>query len=181
MASIAIYSSINPLDDGWLTEFVSSVEDKDRVAWAQEFGHLIRGLDDEAGMLMWDQWLSRYWHRRNLGQPVPLSTRELVEMIEWSSCLGGVFDKVVKMICDQPAPEISESYMFHLMRERGFAKRHIESLGKLLVHLIPNMKKFWLCHELVPLARELSDAGVDSRVFTRIQDALVVLGCNEAI
>jgi hypothetical protein len=181
MASIAIYYSKNPFEDGWLIEFIISIEDKDRIAWAQEFGHHIRELDDEAGKLMWEQWLNRYWHRRNLGQPVPLSPKELAEMIKWSACLGGVFDKVVKLICDQPAPEVTESYMFHLIRERGFAKRHTESLGRLLIHLIPKMTQFWLCHELVPLARELREAGLDSRAFNRIQDALVVLGCNETI
>jgi hypothetical protein len=181
MASIAIYSSINPLEDGWLIEFISSIEEKDRTEWAQQFGHIIRELDDDATKLMWEEWLGKYWHRRNLGQLAPLSESELAEMIEWSACLGSVFDKVVKLICERTAPEITKSYMFHLMYEKDIAKRHTEELGKLLIHLIPKMSKPWLCHELVPLAKALRDAGLDPRSFAKIQDALVVLGCNETL
>lgn len=181
MASIAIYSSINPLEDGWLTDFIASVEEKDRAEWAQQFGHIIRDLDDDAAKLMWDEWLGKYWHRRNLGQIAPLSQSELAEMIEWSACLGGVFDKVVKLICELPAPEITESYMFHLMNEKEFAKRHTQEIAKLLIHLIPKITKPWFCNELVPLAKGLRDAGLDALSFAKIQDALVTLGCNETI
>jgi hypothetical protein len=181
MASIAIYSSINPLEDGWLVEFITSVEESARTEWAQQIGYMLRGLNDEATKLMWDQWLGKYWHRRNLGQPVPLSPSESAEMVEWSSCLGSVFDKVVKLICDIQAPDISESYMFHLMNEKGFAKRYTADLAKLLIHLIPRMTKTWACHELAPLVRALREEGLDARSLKKIQDALVVLGCNEAI
>jgi hypothetical protein len=105
----------------------------------------------------------------------------LAEMIEWSACLGSVFNKVVKLICEQTAPEITKSYMFHIMNEKDIAKRHTEELGKLLIHLIPKMTLSWLCHDLVPLARALRDAGLDSKSFAKIRDALVVLGCNETL
>lgn len=181
MASIAIYSSINPLEDGWLVEFITSVEESARKEWAQQIGYSLRGLDDEATKLMWDQWLGKYWHRRNLGQPAPLSLAESAEMVEWSACLGSVFDKVVKLICDIQAPDISESYMFHLMNEKGFAKRHTTDLAKLLMHLIPHMTKTWPCHELAPLARALRDEGLEARQLSRIQSALIDLGCNETL
>lgn len=181
LASIAIYSSINPLEDGWLREFIESVDNTDRINFAQYFGHIIRGLDDEATKLMWEQWLGKYWHRRNLGQPAPLSPSELAEMVEWSAGLGSVFDKVVKLICDLDAPNISDSYMFHLMNEKNFAQRYTKDLAKLLIHLIPRMTESWACRELVPLAKALRDAGLDSRSFSRIQTALVEIGCNEII
>jgi hypothetical protein len=181
MASIAIYSSINPLEDGWLAEFLTTVEEKDRTEWAQQLGHLLRGLDDEAAKHMWEQWLWKYWQRRNLGQPVPLSTSEAAEMVEWSPCLGSVFQSVVKLICEHPAPEISEPYMFHLISEKGLAQKYSEDVAKLLLHLIPMMTAVWMCHELVPLARSLRDSGLDTHKFAKIQDALVVLGCNETI
>lgn len=181
MASIAIYSSINPLEDGWLVEFITSVEESARKEWAQQIGYILRGLDDEAGKLLWDQWLGKYWHRRNLGQPAPLSPSESAEMVEWSACLGSVFDKVVKLICDIQAPDISESYMFHLMNEKGFAKRYATDLAKLLIHLIPQMTKTWPCHELAPLVRALRDEGLEARQLSKIQSALIALGCNETL
>lgn len=181
MASIAIYSSTNPIEDGWLLEFIASVDESDRVAWAQQFEHLLRDLDDEATKLLWDQWLDNYWHRRNIGQPAPLSPSELGEMVKWSSSLGSVFDKAVKMICGLSAPEISDSYMFHLMNEKDFAKKHTKELAKLLIHLIPQMTKSWVCHELIPLARALRDAGLDAKSFTKIQNGLVALGCDDVL
>jgi hypothetical protein len=181
MASIAVYSSINPLEDGWLNEFITVIEEKDRVEWARQFEHILRGVKDDAAKLLWEQWLGKYWHRRNLGQPVPLSPAESREMVKWSSCLGSVFDKAVKMICELPAPEVEDTYMFDLMNEKIFASLHTEQMANLLIHLIPKMTKSWLCHELVPLARALRDAGLDSRLFAKIQDALVVLGCVETI
>ncbi len=102
-------------------------------------------------------------------------------MVEWSPCLGNVFDKVVKLICELPAPEISDSYMFHLMNEKGIARKHPNELAKLLTLLIPKMTNSWMCHELVQLARALRDAGLDSRAFVKMQDALVGLGCNATL
>lgn len=181
MASIAIYSSINPLEDGWLNEFLKAVEETDRAEWTQQFEQILRGLDDEAVTLLWEQWLGKYWHRRNLGQPVPLSASELSEMVEWSANLGSVFDKVVKFICELPAPEITEPYMFHLINENGFAQKHTEALAKLLIHLMPQIKQRWMCHELVLLAVSLREAGLEVRSLNKIQNGLVALGCDKVV
>ena len=178
MAHIAIYSSNNPLEDGWLNEFIATVEEADRTELALQLGYIIRDIDDEAEKLLWDQWLGKYWHRRILGQPAALSPSELEEMVKWTPSLDSVFDKVVKKICELPAPEISDSYMFHLMNQKGIASKHPNELAKLLTHLIPKMTKSWMCHELVPLAKALREAGCDSRSFVKIQNALVALGCN---
>lgn len=181
MASIAVYSSINPLENGWLNEFMKIVEESDRVEWARHVEHILRGVKDDAAKLLWEQWLGKYWHRRILGQPVALSTAESREMVEWTACLGSVFDKAVKLVCDFPAPEVSDTYMFHLMNEKNFAQQHTEQVARLLIHLIPKMTKSWMCHELVPLAKALRDAGLDSRLLAKVQDALVTLGCNVPI
>jgi hypothetical protein len=179
IASIAIYSSINPLEDGWLAEFISIVEDRDRIEWAQQFGYILRGLDDDAARLLWDQWLAKYWHRRNLGQPAPLTPLELSEMVEWTASLGSIFDKVVKMVCELPAPEISDFYMFHLMNEKEFAKHHPKELGQLLVHLIPKITQSWMCTELIPLVKSLREAGLETKLLDKIRNSLVALGCIE--
>lgn len=181
MASIAAYSSINPLEDGWLYEYLRVTEESDRVEWARQLEHILRGVKDDAAKLLWEQWLGKYWHRRTLGQPVALSTAESREMVEWTACLGSVFDKAVKLVCDFSAPEVSDTYMFHLMNEKNFARHHTEQVARLLIHLIPKMTKSWMCHELVPLAKALRDAELDSRSLAKIQDALVVLGCVETI
>jgi len=179
MAAIAIYSSMNPLENGWLHEFISSVEEAERTAWARQLGHILRGLDDEATKLLWDQWLGKYWHLRNLGQPAPLSQSELGAMVKWSSCLESVFNKAVKMICEQSAPDISDSYMFHQMNAKELAKKHPKELAKLLIHLIPQMTKPWICRELSLLFRSLREAGLDPKLLTNIQNGLLTLGCNE--
>jgi hypothetical protein len=85
------------------------------------------------------------------------------------------------MICELHAPDISNSYMFHLMNEKDFAQKFTKDLAKLLIHLIPQMTTPWPCHELVPLARALRDAGLDRRSLSRIQNALIDIGCNETI
>ncbi|MGA2400548.1 MAG: DUF4020 domain-containing protein [Syntrophobacteraceae bacterium] len=178
MASIAIYSSINPIEDGWLNEFLGTVEETDRTDWAGQVENMLRGLEDDAVKLLWGQWLEKYWHRRNLGIPTALSPSELGEMVTWSACLGSVFDKAVKMICEVPAPEISDTYMFHLMDEKEFAKQHTKELAKLLLHIIPKIQQRWMCHELVPLAKSLRENGLDVSTLKKIQDALIILGCE---
>ncbi|MFH7326419.1 DUF4020 domain-containing protein [Desulfurivibrio sp. C05AmB] len=180
MASIAIYSSVNPLEDGWLQEFISAVEAQDRAEWASQLRGTISGLEDEAIKLLWEQWLGKYWHRRNLGQPAPLAQSELKEMVKWSTHLGIVFDKAVKMICESPAPEISEGYVFNLMLKNGFAVKHTKDLATLLIHLLPRVTKEWLCHDLIPLAKALRDAELDSASLDKIRHGLIAL-CDEGI
>lgn len=45
------------------------------------------------------------------------------------------------------------------------------------------MTKTWPCHKssVVPLAKALRDEGLEARQLSKIQSALIALGCNETL
>jgi len=86
LAEIACHSSLNPLADGWLNEFLSSVTDDERTSWASCIGGMLSGMQEEALEIAWRAWIKTYWERRIEGIPVPLSVREASEIL---LCPGG--------------------------------------------------------------------------------------------
>jgi hypothetical protein len=82
LAGIATYSLVNPLDQGWLLRFLSTVDAKVRLVWVSQMRFMIQNLDEAATGNLWERWLKRYWEGRLLGMPLPLGSDESAEMID---------------------------------------------------------------------------------------------------
>jgi hypothetical protein len=99
LADIAALSKPDPIEQGWLRKFLSTVTDEERVRWVSSLAQVRKGMENAAKCAMWEKWLSTYWGDRLDGTPVPLTASEGKDSTEWSIQLGPVFPQVVAKSC----------------------------------------------------------------------------------
>jgi hypothetical protein len=183
LASIAVYGSSNPVQEGWLGRFLHAVESEDRAAWASEVGLILRQLEGEAVRDIWDGWLGEYWSRRNAGIPLQLDPDELEEMIYWSLRLGPAFPEVVQRTSESAQSTIKYSRRFlPQLAKSGYASRYPEAVAELLRYLLPYATQPFLhCDQVATLFHELvRHTSVTRTVLDQICNELGSLGCPNA-
>ncbi|MBA7637251.1 hypothetical protein ES703_44889 [subsurface metagenome] len=181
LASIAIYSRIDPLKHGWLWRFLSTVNDEVRRGWASAIRIELDSLNEDAAKDLWDRWMNKYWEERITGVPVPLSQDEIEEMVCWATELGPVFPDVVNKICTSNPPKLENTRVYHDFQKKDFATKHPAPLTRLLVHLLPNTAEpFWQCEEIEELVRTLLQTTAPRDQLLQVCNELARLGCANA-
>lgn len=181
LASIALYSSSNPVRDGWLQKFLSKADPESRRSWAANVGRELPSLKEESVRSLWDGWMDDYWKQRNTAIPLPLSQGEKEEMVLWSIPLEAVFPAVVEKICAVPAPSLKHTRLYYELVEKKFAAKHPISVARLLRHLLSNADKSFLhCREVEDLVRSLVGSAAPSPELLSVCEHLARLGCRNA-
>jgi hypothetical protein len=159
LANIAVYSSLNPLEHGWLFRFLIKVGSKTRGMWAGEMRSMIGGLDNDAKINLWQRWLKPYWQERLEGRPLPLSSEEASEMVEWATELGPVFPEVVDHICKSPYPDFGQSMAYYPLGKSELLKQYPDAFAELLYFLAAGEKNrpVYDLDQLYEAAAELVD------------------------
>ena len=72
VADIAVFGLADPMEKGWLQEFIARAGLESRIAWVRRISFLLRSLDGDAKADLWERWLGAYWRGRQDGIPRPL-------------------------------------------------------------------------------------------------------------
>jgi SIR2-like protein/uncharacterized protein DUF4020 len=140
LAGIAVYGSIDPLDNGWLLRFLSSVTLDTRAVWADQLRTSIQGLDDNAKVSLWRRWLQRYWNERLAGRPLAISPKESAEMLDWISDLGPVIPEAIELMCRTPFPELKNHMVYYPLAESKLLGQYPDAFADLLAFLTAGEK-----------------------------------------
>lgn len=181
LASIAIYSRVDPLKHGWLWRFLRAVSDEMRQEWARAIRYTLDSLNETTIKDLWNGWMNRYWSERITGVPVKLSQDEVEEMVYWAAELSPVFPDAVENICASDPPRMENTHIYHDFLEKDFATKHPVPLTKLLSHLLPNAAEpFRQCGEVEDLVRRLLQTSAPRSQLLQICNELAGLGCPSA-
>jgi Domain of unknown function (DUF4020) len=140
LSAIAVYSSFHPLEQGWLFRFLTSVKPSTRVMWAAELRPVIGALDKDTKIHLWQRWLKTYWQERLQGRPLPLSTKETAEMIEWATALSPMFSEVVELIRKSPYPDFGQSMAYYGLANSELLKECPDAFAELFFFLAAGEK-----------------------------------------
>ena len=177
LASIAVRSSVDPLQNGWLDRFIATVDEETRISWANKVAHELSRLSPEAVKEIWDKWIKNYWCRRIDGIPLPLSAAEVGVMVDWALVLKPVFSEVVDLIVTGPIPVLRFSSIYYRLAKEKFAEKYPRDTARLLVHLLSGeTHPFYHCHELKELFNGISQSLPPDKV-KPIKEQLIRLGC----
>lgn len=178
LASIAVRSSIDPIQSGWLDKFIENVDEKTRKKWAAEVTNQLTSLPQEAIKEIWDKWIRNYWSRRIDGIPVPLSLEEAGAMVEWVLALHPVFSEVVALIVAGPIPVLKLPEMFYYRLDKeNFGEKYPLDTTRLLNHLLKGeSRSFYRCHEVIKLFNNISK-NLPSDDIKPLKEHLIRLGC----
>ncbi len=181
LASIALYSSSNPMSDGWLQQFLLEADPGSHKSWASSIGSQLLGVNKQSIQDLWRRWMDDYWSQRNTGVPLLLSEAEKAEMLLWILPLEPIFPVVVEKICATSAPDLKHTQLYYELVEKKFARKYPEPLTRLLQHLLSNAHEPFLhCREVEQLVRSLVDSTVPRPQLRLLCNHLARLGCPSA-
>jgi hypothetical protein len=182
LANIAVFASINPMDNGWLDKFVVEAPAESRATWAVYVRQSLGSLSDERLTALWDRWLGRYWDGRNHGYPKPLEEKEIVAMGEWLPYLGAVFAGAVLEFCKTPPPKYEFTTLYAELLKRDIPERFPSELTKVLLHLLPKIPSGFTMYreDLENLVKRIPSQSVPVSRAKALCDELGRIGCANA-
>ncbi len=83
LASIGLYSEIDPIVNGWVAVFTTTVDSETRTEWISQITSLLRELPSEAVEYQWQRWMRGYWENRLESIPNQLTVEEASAMSHW--------------------------------------------------------------------------------------------------
>lgn len=182
LSAIAVYGSINPLQEGWLIKFLNTSTPENRKTWAAYMSNQIASLrEDDRKENLWNRWLKDYWSKRITGIPCPLEREELESMIDWTPHLIPVFPAVVDMICNSIKPDfiLKDTDIFWKLGEEDIDSKHPRALIKILEKLLKHTQKqqFWYFSEVEKIVQKLANnSGIKREELKSILDEMAKLG-----
>lgn len=119
LAGIAVFGAIDPIDYGWLDEFLTRSAHRELMHWVGNVTQVLRGATDQAKESAWDRWIERYLRRRVDSIPLPLDAKESGAMCEWALVLDRHCADIVELLLTGPAPEVKGDMFYYRLQEAG--------------------------------------------------------------
>lgn len=117
LAGFAVFGAIDPTDNGWLDEFLTRSEHRERMHWVGNVTQILREATDQAKESAWDRWIQRYLRRRVESNPIPLDAEESGAMCEWALILESHYAEIVELLLTGPAPEVRGNMFYYRLHE----------------------------------------------------------------
>jgi hypothetical protein len=117
LAGFAVFGVIDPLDSGWLSEFLTCAAHRERVHWAASVTQMLREADEQAKESAWERWIHRYLQRRAASNPLPLHAEEAGDICEWALTLNAHYGEVAELLVAGPAPSVRGNLFYHRLQE----------------------------------------------------------------
>ena len=181
LAGIAVFSSVHPLENGWLMRIVKVAGPEFKKRWAGSIWQILKSMPEEAAGELWSRWLSEYWSHRTQGEPVRLTDGEKTEMTGWALELRQVFGEAVEAVCSSSAPPTEHfNYYFRRMKERGHVEASPHEASVLMGHMLSGAREpFYDCVDAAELVSLMIDHGGPANVLIGACDMLTKLGCPQ--
>jgi SIR2-like domain/Domain of unknown function (DUF4020) len=182
LAGIAVLSSVDPLEKGWINRFLTTVEPEEREMWASSINTVLKGTTEASKREVWNHWIGKYWRNRIGGIPVPLTAGEVARMAIWVVHLEPVFTEAVNALCESPLPKLKSDYIYHELAQSDVGNRHPGSATRFLLHLLRNQKgPFWGCDYVETVVEKILSAAFANKADLHLVcEQLAHLGCNNA-
>lgn len=145
LAEIAVFSGINPMQQGWLNSYTASASESSRVEWIRQVSFALPRLSSMEADAQWDAWMRQYWSDRLASKPRALTDKEATALVDWTATLGSRFPEAVELACKHRAEAAERSIAIirlHHLDDRPEAVNHLEEhpehTARLLAHLLAN-------------------------------------------
>lgn len=145
LAEIALFSGINPMQQGWLDRFTSAASGECRVEWIRQVSYAQPHLSSGAADAQWDGWMHQYWSNRLASKPRALTDGEATALADWTTSLGNRFPEAVDLACKHRTSVAEHSIaiirLHHSIDQPErieHLEEHPEHAARLLIHLLVN-------------------------------------------
>ena len=136
LAGFAVFGAIDPIENGWLDEFLTRSQHRERMHWVGGVTQVLREADDQAKESAWDRWIERYLRRRVQANPIPLDAEESGTMCEWALILHSHYAEIVELLLTGPAPEVKGDMFYYRLHEAALLDRAPAVTARFLTALL---------------------------------------------
>lgn len=123
LAGFAVFGAIDPLESGWLGEFLTRVQRRERMHWVGSVTEILRDADDQAKESAWDRWMRRYLELRVQANPIALDAEESGAMCEWVLVLTSHYAEILEFLLAGPAPDLKRGMFYYRLQEVALLDR----------------------------------------------------------
>lgn len=181
MAAIALYGVVDPMESGWLPEFVRTAVPDARSKWASALREGLESFPSGKRREVWARWMKRYWELRLGAVPALDAAGELVPMIEWSIELEDAFPEAVRLILKGPAAQSGDMTRPCLrLQKSGVWRSYPRESGRLLLFLAQSQSRLQFGDYILELVKELAPLGAETAVLVDVCQRLAELGDSRA-
>ncbi len=145
LAEVALFSGINPMQQGWLDRYTAAAEEQSRVRWIKQVSSELAHLPASAADAQWDAWMREYWANRLSSVPKAMTDSEATALADWTVCLGNRFPEAADFACQHKASVRERSMAIRELHRTDYqpeAVNHIaahpEHAARLVTHLLAN-------------------------------------------
>ena len=160
LAGIAVFGGIDPIDNGWLDEFLTRSAHRERMHWVGNVTQALRGANDQAKESAWGRWIERYLRRRAYSNPLPLDAEESGAMCEWVLILQSHYAEIVELLLTGSAPEVKGGQFFYnRLHEAAVLDRAPVLTARFLIALLSQEDghNLWDLHQVHTMVSQLID------------------------
>lgn len=136
LAGFAIFGTIDPIDNGWLNEFLTRSQHRERMHWVGSVTQILRDADDQAKESAWDRWIERFLRRRVESNPVPLDAKESGAMCGWALILESHYADIIELLLNGTAPEVKGEMFYYRLHEAALLDRAPVHTARFLTALL---------------------------------------------
>ena len=136
LAAFVVFGAVDPLEDGWLSEFLTRAQRRERMHWVGSVTQILRDADDQAKESAWDRWMRRYLALRVEANPIALDAEESGAMCEWAILLGSHYAEILAFLLAGPAPNVKGHLFYYRLQEAALLNRAPVLTARLLTALL---------------------------------------------
>lgn len=156
LASIALFGDIDPIEEGWLFDYLSQSEGTDRINWANAVNNNLARTSPEHKQKVWTR-LKGYWEQRNLGKPIKLSPKEKGTMLGWVWHLDSAFPEAVELYLTGPDP-LDQRAWFRKIEKSEHIEIHPNAFAELMVYILKFEKPpLWSMDKMMGIVEKLKE------------------------
>lgn len=183
LASFSVFGAIDPLDHGWLDEFLTRAAPRERVHWVTNVTQTLREADEQAKESAWDRWIKRYLQRRVASNPVSLDAEEAGAMCEWALVLNAHYDEIVELLLAGPAPNVRGNMFYFRLQEGNMLDRAPANTARLLTALLSQEdgRELWDLDQVHTMVSQLIDLNPAEPALRPLCERLGTLGSPAAL
>jgi Domain of unknown function (DUF4020) len=183
LAGFAVFGAIDPIENGWLDEFLTRSEHRERMHWVGNVTQILREADDQAKESAWDRWIERYLRRRVQANPIPLDSEESGAMCEWALILHSHYAEIVELLLTRPAPEVNGDMFYYRLHEAALLDRAPALTARFLTALLSQEEghNLWDLDQVHTMVSQLIDLDSTEPALRPLCEQLGRLGSPRAL
>jgi len=182
LAAAAVLFDEDPLQDGWLREFVKAAKGPCLREWTAHVGDVLKAADADVRRAAWHRWLGKYWEGRLDGVPMPITEEESEMLARWAIVLGADVPAAFDLAVKTPFTMGEHSDLLYRFGKYPLLESHPVEMTRLLRHLLRGARSVqFLGDRVLAAARKLLNEGGEKDDLLAICDRLGALAVPAAL